>query len=176
GQAVPSESPISIMVMPLTQLLEDCASSSMTIKKMLHWCLESIINRTLELLSYVIRCQSICEMLLSFLHSAFSVLQQQLGSEFTQNAVQGMLQLCTRSHNLLADEIAAAIHSLASVNIGWFFGYFLPTVLTTCQGVDDMQRAILLENFDKSTDQPTLTRSVLQLISDLRCYQLCRPR
>ncbi|EZA61560.1 Exportin-6 [Ooceraea biroi] len=285
GQAVPSESTISITVMPLTQLLEDCASSSTTIKKMLHSCLESIINRTLELLSYVIRCQSICEVLLRFLHSAFSVLQQQLGPEFTQNAVQGMLQLYTRehisagpaldqlleililvvsasssafkafvpsvtnlclgqvwpavgeelvaileafgqallqsdvnifrqslqsleqlnirwrlyqravfkvhllerflmalftvlfqqSHNLLADEIAAAIHSLASVNIGWFFGHFLPTFLTTCQGVDDMQRATLLENFDKSTDQPTLTRSVLQLISDLRCYQLCRP-
>jgi hypothetical protein len=51
----------------------------------------------------------------------------------------------------LADEIAAAIHSLASVNIGWFFGHFLPTFLATCQGVDDMQRATLLENFDKST-------------------------
>ncbi|KAL6260200.1 hypothetical protein P5V15_007735 [Pogonomyrmex californicus] len=334
GQPVPSESTISITIMPLTQLLEDCASSSTTIKKMLHSCLESIINRTLELLSYVIRCQSICEVLLSFLHSAFSVLQQQLGPEFMQNAVQGMLQLYTRenisagpaldqlleililvvsapsnafkafvpsvtnlclgqvwpavgsnlsahpdttlvllklfhsilmhrwqyfyntsvlrtlghpeedepvkhkeelvaileafgqallqsdvnifrqslqsleqlnirwrlyqravfkvhllerflmalftvlfqqSHNLLADEIAAAIHSLASVNIGWFFSHFLPTFLATCEGVDDMQRATLLGNFDKSTDQPTLTRSVLQLISDLRCYQLCRP-
>lgn len=96
GQPVPSESTISIIVMPLTQLLEDCASSSTTIKKMLHSCLESIINRTLELLSYVIRCQSICELLLSFLHSTFSVLQQQLGPEFMQNAVQGMLQLYTR--------------------------------------------------------------------------------
>lgn len=56
-----------------------------------------------------------------------------------------------RSHNLLADEIAAAIHSLASVNIGWFFGHFLPTFLATCEGVDNMQRATLLENFDKST-------------------------
>lgn len=96
GQPVPSESVISITIMPLIQLLEDCASSSTTIKKMLHACLESIINRTLELLTYVIRCQSICEALLCFLHSAFSVLQQQLGPEFTQNAVQGMLQLYTR--------------------------------------------------------------------------------
>ncbi|XP_025155531.1 exportin-6 isoform X2 [Harpegnathos saltator] len=334
GQPMPSESTISITILPLIQLLEDCASSSTTIKKMLHSCLESIINRTLELLPYVIRCPSICEVLLSFLHSAFSVLQQQLGPEFTQNAVQGMLQIYTRenisagpaldqlleililvvsapsnafkafvpsvtslclgqvwpavgsnlcahpdttlvllklfhsilmhrwqyfyntsvlrtlghpdedefvehkeelvaileafgqallqsdvnifrqslqsleqlnirwrlyqraifkvhllerflmalftvlfqqSHNLLADEIAAAIHSLASVNIGWFFGHFLPTFLATCEGVDNMQRVTLLGNFDKSTDQPTLTRSVLQLISDLRCYQLCRP-
>jgi len=52
---------------------------------------------------------------------------------------------------LLADEIAVAIHSLASVNIGWFFGHFLPTFLATCEGVDDMQRATLLGNFDKST-------------------------
>lgn len=83
--------------------------------------------------------------------------------------------LFQQSHNLLADEIAAAVHSLASVNIGWFFQHFLPTFLSSCEGVDDMQRATLLDNFDKSTDQPTLTRSVLQLISDLRCYQLCRP-
>lgn len=95
GQPVPLESTISITIMPLTQLLEDCASSSTTIKKMLHSCLEPIINRTLELLSYVIRCQIICEVL-GFLHSAFSVLQQQLGPEFMQNAVQGMLQLYTR--------------------------------------------------------------------------------
>lgn len=96
GQPVPSESTILITITPLNQLLEDCASSSTTIKKMLHSCLESIINRTLELLPYVIRCQSICEVLLSFLHSAFSVLQQQLGPEFTQNAVQGMLHIYTR--------------------------------------------------------------------------------
>lgn len=96
GQSVPSESTISITIMPLIQLVEDCASSSTIIKKMLHSCLESIINRTLELLSYVMRCQNICEVLLSFLHSAFSVLQQQLGPEFMQSAVQGMLQLYTR--------------------------------------------------------------------------------
>lgn len=96
GQPVPSESTISTAVTPLTQLLEDCASSSTTIKKMLHSYLESVISRTLELLPYVIRCQSICEVLLGFLHSAFSVLQQQLGPEFMQNAVQGMLQIYTR--------------------------------------------------------------------------------
>ncbi|XP_026671762.1 exportin-6-B isoform X2 [Ceratina calcarata] len=330
GQPVPSESSISITVVPLTQLLEDCSASSTTIKKMLHSCLGPTINRILELLPYTIRCQSICEILLSFLHSVFSVLQQQLGPEFIQNAVQGMLHIYTRenisvgpaldqlleililvvsapsnafkafvpsittlclgqvwpavgndlsahpdttlvllklfysilmhrwqyfynasilhtlghtdedepvehkeelvaileafgqallqpdvnifrqslqgleqlnvrwrlyqrtvfkvhlierflmalftvlsqqSHNLLADEIATAIHSLASVNIAWFFGHFLPTFLSSCDGVDDMQKATLLENFDKSTDQPTLTRSVLQLIADLRCYQ-----
>lgn len=334
GQPVPSESTISITIVPLTQLLEDCSASSTTIKKMLHSCLGSTINRTLELLPFMIRCQSVCEVLLRFLHSVFSVLQQQLGPEFTQNAVQGMLHIYTRenisagpaldqlleililvvsapssafkafvpsvtnlclgqvwpavgndlsahpdttlvllklfhsilmhrwqyfyntsilrtlghtdeeesvehkeelvaileafgqallqpdvnifrqslqsleqlnvrwrlyqraifkvhllerflmalftvlfqqSHNLLADEIATAIHSLASVNIAWFFGHFLPTFLTSCEGVDDMQKATLLGNFDKSTDQPTLTRSVLQLISDLRCYQFCRP-
>ncbi|XP_024220369.1 exportin-6-A isoform X1 [Bombus impatiens] len=334
GQLAPSESTISITVVPLTQLLEDCSASSTTIKKMLHSCLGSTINRILELLPYMIRCQSVCEILLSFLHSVFSVLQQQLGPEFTQNAVQRMLYIYTRenisagpaldqlleililvvsapsnafkafvpsvtnlclgqvwpavgndlsaypdttlvllklfhsilmhrwqyfyntsilrtlghtdedesvehkeelvaileafgqallqpdvnifrqslqsleqlnvrwrlyqravfkvhllerflmalftvlfqqSHNLLADEIATAIHSLASVNIAWFFGHFLPTFLASCEGVDDMQKATLLGNFDKSTDQPTLTRSVLQLISDLRCYQFCRP-
>ncbi|XP_066594212.1 exportin-6 [Prorops nasuta] len=334
GQAVPSDSTISMTVPPLTQLLEDCSSSSTTIKKMLHICLETVINRVLELLPCCIRTQSTCEALLSFLHSTFLVLQQQLGPEFTQNAVQTLLQIYTRenipagpaldqlleililvvsapssafkafvpsvtslclgqvwpavghdlgahpdttlvllklfhsilmhrwqyfyntsvlrtlghpdgdelvehkeelvaileafgqallqpdvnifrqslqsleqlnvrwrlyqrsvfkehllnrflmalftvlfqqSHNLLADEIAAAIHSLASVNIGWFFAQFLPSFLVSCDGIDDMQRTTLLTNFDKSTDQPTLMRSVLRLISDLRCYQLCRP-
>lgn len=96
GQPVPSESTISITIVPLTQLLEDCSASSTTIKKMLHSCLGSTINRTLELLPFMIRCQSICEVLLRFLHSVFSVLQQQLGPEFTQNAVQGMLHIYTR--------------------------------------------------------------------------------
>lgn len=334
GQSVPSDSTILMTVPSLTQLLEDCSSSSTTVKKMLHSNLKPSIDRSLELLPYLIRCHNVCEVLLNFLHSVFLVLQQQLGPEFTQTAVQGMLQIYTRenisagpaldqlleililvisaptsafkafipsvtnlclghvwpavgndlsafpdttlvllklfysilthqwqyfyntsvlrtlghpdedepvdhkeelvaileafgqallqpdvnifrqslqsleqlnvrwrlyqrsvfkihllerflmalftvlfqqSHNLLADEIAAAVHSLASVNIGWFFQHFLPTFLTSCEGVDDMQRATLLDNFDKSTDQPTLTRSVLQLISDLRCYQLCRP-
>lgn len=96
GQPVPSESTISITVVPLTQLLEDCSSSSTMIKKMLHSCLGSTVNRILELLPYMIRCQSICEILLSFLHSVFSVLQQQLGPEFTQNAVQGILHIYTK--------------------------------------------------------------------------------
>ncbi|KAI4499252.1 hypothetical protein M0802_005512 [Mischocyttarus mexicanus] len=334
GQPLPSDSTILMIVPSLTQLLEDCSSSSTTVKKMLHSNLKSSIERSLEFLPYLIRYHNICEVVLNFLYSVFLVLQQQLGPEFTQTAVQGMLQIYTRenisagpaldqlleililvisaptnaskafipsvinlclghvwpavgndlsafpdttlvllklfysilthqwqyfyntsvlrtlghpdevepvehkeelvaileafgqallqpdvnifrqslqsleqlnvrwrlyqrsifkvhllerflmalftvlfqqSHNLLADEIAVAVHSLASVNIGWFFQHFLPTFLTSCEGVDDMQRATLLENFDKSTDQPTLTRSVLQIISDLRCYQLCRP-
>lgn len=96
GQPVPSESTISMTIVPLTQLLEDCSASSTTIKKMLHSCLRSTINRTLELLPYMIRCQGVCELLLTFLHSVFSVLQQQLGPEFTQNAVQGILHIYTR--------------------------------------------------------------------------------
>ena len=36
GQPVPSESTISMTVVPLTQLLEDCSASSTTIKKILH--------------------------------------------------------------------------------------------------------------------------------------------
>lgn len=96
GQPVPSESTISVTVVPLTQLVQDCSSSSTTIKKMLHSCLGSTINRALELLPYMIRCQSVCEILLSFLHSVFSVLQQQLGPEFTQNAVQGILHIYIR--------------------------------------------------------------------------------
>lgn len=56
-----------------------------------------------------------------------------------------------RSHNLLADEIATAIHNLASVNITWFFNNFLMTFLANCECLDDTQRSTLLNNFDKST-------------------------
>ncbi|XP_015597326.1 exportin-6-B isoform X2 [Cephus cinctus] len=334
GRPAPPETTVSTAVITLKQLLEDCCSSSTVIKKLLHVCLESTVNRTLELLPEMVRCQGTCEMLLGFLHAAFRVLQQQLGPEFTQNAVQGMLHIYTRenisagpaleqlleililvvsapsnafkafvpsvtglclghvwpavgnnlsahpdttlvllrllysilmhrwqyfydasvlrtfgqhdtdeplehkkeelvaileafgqallqpdvnifrqslqsleqlngrwrlyqrsvfkdhllerflmalftvlfqrTHNLLADEIATAVHSLAVVDIRWFFGHFLPKFLSNCEGLDNVQRCTLLENFDKATDQPTLTRSVLRLISDLRCYQLCR--
>ncbi|KAK0179050.1 hypothetical protein PV327_007876 [Microctonus hyperodae] len=334
GESIPSEVNVSIAVTTLKQLLEDCCSSSTTVKKLLHQCLDVTINRVLELLPHLIRSQKTCEALMSFLNATFMVLQQQLGAEFTQNAVQGMLHIYTRenitagpaldqlleililvvsapssafkvfvpsitalclgqvwpaigsdlnshpdttlvllrlfhsilnhrwqyfyntsilrtfghpegdepvehrdelvvileafgqallqpdvnifrqslqsleqlnarwrlykrslfkshlldrflmalftvliqrSHNLLADEIAVAIHNLASVNIVWFFSNFLPTFLGSCEGLDDVQRGTLLTNFDKSTDQPTLTRSVLRLVSDLRCYQMCRP-
>ncbi|XP_011308703.1 exportin-6 [Fopius arisanus] len=332
GHQIPSDVTISTSITPLKQLLEDCCSSSTSIKKLLHECLQETITRALEILPHVVRSQA-CESLMHFLHSVFHVLQQQLGAEFIQGAVQGMLQiysaesisagpaldqlleililvvsapspgfkafvpgitgLCLghvwpavggdlsanpdttlvllrlfhgilmhrwqyfygagvlrsfgatleenvehkeelvaileafgqallqsdvnifrqslqslealnsrwrlyqkeifknhllerflvalftvlihRSHNLLADDIAVAIHNLAGVDINWFFSHFLPTFLGGCEGLDDVQRATLMEGFDKSTDQPTLTRSVLRLVSDLRCYQMCRP-
>ncbi|XP_046621831.1 exportin-6-A isoform X1 [Neodiprion virginianus] len=333
GQPVPPEIVVSSSVLSLKELLEDCRSSSTAIKKLLHTNLESTVNRVLELLPHLIRFSGTCETLLSFLHSAFAVLQQQLGPEYTQNAAQAMLHIFTRenisigptldqlleililvvsapgrafkafvpsitdlclsnvwpvvrsdlsdhpdttivllrllhsilmhhwqyfynssvlrtfgnpdeaepvehreelvaileafgqallqpdvnifrqslqsleqlnsrcrlyqrsifktnllerflaalltvlfqrSHDLLADEIATAVHSLALVNCDWFFGEFLPKFLTGCEGLDDEQRCTLLENFDRATDQPTLTRSVLRMVTDLRCYQFCR--
>ncbi|KAH0561394.1 hypothetical protein KQX54_016533 [Cotesia glomerata] len=333
GQAIPNDINISSAIVPLKQLLEDCCSLSMTIKKLLYQCLEDTINRVLELLPHLIRSQTTCEIIMNFLHAMFLVLQQQLGVDFTQNAVQGMLNIYTsenitagpaldqlleililvvsapsnafkafvpsvinlclgqvwpavsnnlnncidttlvllklfnsillhrwqyfynvsvvrafghaereeivenkeelvaileifgqallqldvnifrqslqsleqlntrwrlyqrevfknhllerflmalftvliqKSHNLLADEIAIAIHNLASVNITWFFNNFLMTFLANCECLDDTQRSTLLNNFDKSTDQPTLTRSVLRFVSDLRCYQMCQ--
>lgn len=59
--------------------------------------------------------------------------------------------LFQRSHNLLADDIAIAIHGLASVDISWFFGQFLPAFLASCEGLNDEQRTTLLMNFDKSS-------------------------
>ncbi|XP_063983905.1 exportin-6 isoform X2 [Diachasmimorpha longicaudata] len=332
GHQIPSETSVNTSTTHLKQLVEDCCSSSTSIKKMLHECIQETINRILELLPHLVRSQA-CEGLMNFLHAVFHVLQQQLGADFIQRAVQGMLQiysaeninsgaaldqlleimilvvsapsaafkafvpaitgLCLRqvwpavggdlsahpdttlvllrlfhgilmhrwqyfygsgvlrnfggpleehvehkdelvaileafgqallqpdvnifrqslqslevlnsrwrlyqkevfkshllerflmalftvlihrSHNLLADDIAVAIHNLAGVDINWFFSHFLPTFLAGCEGLDDVQRATLLENFDKSTDQPTLTRSVLRIVSDLRCYQMCRP-
>ena len=96
GQPVPSESAVSTAVIPLKQLLEDCSSSSTMIKKLVHASLEQTVKRILELLPHLIRNQGTSETLLSFLHTAFLVLQQQLGPEFTQNAVQEMLHIYTR--------------------------------------------------------------------------------
>lgn len=59
--------------------------------------------------------------------------------------------LFQRSHNLLADDIAIAIHGLASVDISWFFGQFLPGFLASCDGLNDERRTTLLMNFDKSS-------------------------
>ncbi|XP_034945488.1 exportin-6 isoform X2 [Chelonus insularis] len=332
-QSIPIGTNVTTAISSLKQLLEDCCSSSTTIKKLLHQCLEPTIHQILELLPQLIHSQHTAEHIMSFLHALFLVLQHQLGPEFTQITVQAMLHIYTtenitigsaldqlleililiisapsnafkvfvpsitnlclhqvwpilcndlnsqpdttlvflrlfhsillhrwqyfynasvirtfvnpendepvehkeeliaileifgeallqpdvnifrqslqsleqlnsrwrlyqkqifkdhllerflmalfsvlirRSHNLLADEIAIAIHSLASVNISWFFSSFLMTFLVSCDGLDDTQRATLLANFDKSIDQPTLTQSVLRFVSDLRCYEMCR--
>lgn len=95
GQPVSEEAVVN-SVIPLKQLLEDCSSSSTVIKKMLHECLEASVKRVLELLPYLLRCQSTCEAMLSFIHASFLVLQQQFGPELIQEAVQIMLNLFTR--------------------------------------------------------------------------------
>lgn len=96
GHPVPSEMVVSSCALSLKELLEDCRSLSTAIKKLLHVNLESTVNRVLELLPHLVRSPATCEALLSFLHSAFEVLQQQLGPEFTQNAAQAMLHIFTR--------------------------------------------------------------------------------
>ncbi|XP_012256638.2 exportin-6 [Athalia rosae] len=333
GHPVPPEMIVSSSVLSLKELLEDCRSSSTAIKKLLHANLESVVNRVLELLPHLVKFAKAFEALLSFLHSTFEVLQQQLGPEYTQTAAQTMLHIFTRenisfgptldqlleililvvtapsraskafvpsitdlclgqvwpavgndlsdhpdttivllrllhsilmhhwqyfynssvlqtfgtaereepvehreelvaileafgqallqpdvnifrqslqsleqlnsrcrlyqrsifksnllerflaalftvlfqrSHDLLADEIASAVYSLALVDTNWFFSEFLPKFLTGCEGLDDEQRCMLLDNFDRATDQPTLTRSVLRMVTDLRCYQFCQ--
>lgn len=96
GHAIPSEMVVPSSVLALKEVLEDCRSSSTAIKKLLHANLEPSVNRVLELLPHLVRFPGTCEALLSFLHSAFDVLQQQLGPEYTQNAAQAMLQIFTR--------------------------------------------------------------------------------
>lgn len=98
---MPPDSVVSSAVIPLKQLLEDCSSSSTLIKKLVHASLEQTVKRILELLPHLIRNQGTSETLLTFLHTAFLVLQQQLGPEFTQNAVQEMLHVYTRLVSIL---------------------------------------------------------------------------
>lgn len=312
GQQIPNDIIIITTINPLIQIINDCSSSSTNIKRLLHQCFLTTINRILEILPQFIHNNS-SEILMNFLHSIFLVLQQQLGSEFIKNSVQKMLHIYTseninsgpaldqfleililvisspsnsfktflpsiinlclvhvwpnvsvdsnlhhdtilvllklfynifshrwqyfndttvlmiqqqqqdnnndeqiknnheliaileifgqallqtdvsifqkslksledinkkwrlyrknffknhllerfimalftvlqqRSHNLLADEIADAIHNLSFDNFTWFFNYFLPKFLAGSEGLDDVQRNTLLENFDKST-------------------------
>lgn len=98
GQSIPTPSnpTLTTSLTALTQLLDDCSSASTTIKKMLHPCLITTIDRALEILDYIIKCQNTAELVLIFLHSTFLVLQQQLGPEFIGKTVQELLNIYTR--------------------------------------------------------------------------------
>lgn len=136
GQPIPPEPLVSSAITAMKQMLEDCCSSSSTIKKMLHTCLETTVNRVLELLPHLIRSQVTCETLMSFLHATFLVLQQQLGPEFTQNAVQGMLHIYTRE-NISAgpalDQLLEILILVVSAPSSAFKA-FVPSVTGLCLG------------------------------------------
>ena len=55
--------------------------------------------------------------------------------------------LVHKSHDLLQDEIAITVYNMASVDFDAFYANFLPHLLTSCEGLDENQKAVLAANF-----------------------------
>merc|ERR1712168_643416 len=84
--------------------------------------------------------------------------------------VQVLLQ---KSHDLLQDEIFMTIYNIVSVNFEAFFSHYLPHFLVDCEGLDNNQKSILLNNFKTEKDFPSFTQNLSRFINDYRYYQLC---
>ena len=110
--------------------------------------------------------------------------------------------LVRRSHDLLQEEIAIALYSMASADFDKFYLRFLPEFLTGCEGLYAEQKAELSKSFKMDKvgmvlymvwygvlwyavvqrlvytffsmfqDLPSFTRGVHRFVSDVRYYRL----
>ena len=80
--------------------------------------------------------------------------------------------LIAKSHNLLKEEIAAAIFNMGSTDFPTFFGKFVPQFLVGVDNLDDNQRHILTGSFKPDSDMPSFVTNLDRFINDLRYYQL----
>lgn len=80
--------------------------------------------------------------------------------------------LINKSHNLLKDEIGAAVYNMGATDFPVFFSKFIPQFVTGMQGLDDNQRQILADNFHHDTDLPSFMGNLDRFVTDLRYYQL----
>ena len=80
--------------------------------------------------------------------------------------------LLHRSHDLLRDDIAAAVHSLAAVDLRGFCEHFVPALLRDTPGLDEQQRVTLAELLAEEEDVPTFCADLQRFVSDLRYYRL----
>ena len=55
--------------------------------------------------------------------------------------------LLAKSHALLSEEIGIVLYNMASVDFNAFFTSFLPHFLSSCDGLDENQKATLALNF-----------------------------
>lgn len=82
--------------------------------------------------------------------------------------------LVARSHDLLRDEVYAALHNMAAVDFDAFHDSLLPAFLQSCEGLDPNQRQNLARGFKRDhRDLPSFTQSLDNLVNDLRYYHLC---
>lgn len=81
--------------------------------------------------------------------------------------------LINKSHALLAEDIAAAIFNMASVDFHTFYYSFIPVFLSQLDGLDSCQREFLQRNMQLEKDLPSFVQNVHRLTNDVRCYRLC---
>ena len=97
------------------------------------------------------------------------VFKENLLAEFLSVFLQALL---AKSHNLLKEEIGAAVYNMSSTDFPVFFGKFIPQFLSGLEQLDDNQRHILSESFRPDTDLPSFQANLDRFITDLRYYQL----
>jgi hypothetical protein len=83
--------------------------------------------------------------------------------------------LLDKSLNLLQDDICATIYNMASVDFDIFFNTFIPQFLYNCEGLNDIQRNILVtKSFNPNeVDFPSFVTNLNIFLNDLRYYRLC---
>ena len=90
-------------------------------------------------------------------------------ARFLTVLIQALLH---RSHDLLRDDIATTVHSLAAVDLAAFCERFVPALLQDTPGLDAQQRMTLAELLAEEGDLPTFCADLQRFVSDLRYYKL----
>ncbi|XP_022916840.1 exportin-6 isoform X2 [Onthophagus taurus] len=84
-----------------------------------------------------------------------------------------MFSPINKTHDLLTDDIQAAIYNMALVSFGCFFTTFLQSFLALVSGLTDAQREELKVSFKHDTDMPSFIQNLQRFINDVCCYRMC---
>jgi hypothetical protein len=79
--------------------------------------------------------------------------------------------LFERRHDLLADDLAAALHAVAKADMAAFFSAFIPAKLSRLQGLDDAQRGAVLQGWAPAEDLPSFVASVRDAVADVSFHR-----
>ena len=93
-----------------------------------------------------------------------AVFREELLAEFLTVLIR---VLVAKSHNLLREDIGAAVFGLASVDLAAFHSAFLPSLLAGLEGLDDSQRQGLALGFKPEPDMPTFLTNLDRSLSPL---------
>ncbi|XP_065193562.1 exportin-6-like [Sycon ciliatum] len=76
--------------------------------------------------------------------------------------------LIHKSHDLLAEEIQLAIYHMARTDFTLFFSQLLPQFLISASELQDSQKQILADNFQRDQDQPSFINNLKRFLGDIR--------